>query len=73
MSSIQSSCNELTTVLGNKYKCEVVSGTKIRLSGFPELAIGTLIKINVRATASALTTGQICATAWEDTPAVPTP
>jgi len=40
---MENSCNELTTLLGNSYNCKVVSPTKIRVSGFSNLAVGAII------------------------------
>lgn len=72
MAALDTDCKEVTAVLGATYTCKTVSATKLRITSIVDLAAGTNIQIDLRATASALTTGQICATAWEDSPAIPT-
>jgi hypothetical protein len=72
MASLDGDCSEVTSNLGNKYTCTTVSPTVVRISAISELAAGTNIQVNLRATASGVSSGEICATAWEDSPAVPT-
>jgi hypothetical protein len=71
MASVDDQCTEITSNLGNDYTCEEVSPTVLRISSIKELAIGANIQINLKATASGVSTGEICATAWEDSPAIP--
>lgn len=71
MASIDPLCQEATSVLGNDFKCLAVSPTKVRISGYPTLPAGTNFKINLRALASAATTGRVCATAFDDNPTIP--
>lgn len=72
MASVDPYCTEITSALGNDYTCVTVSPTILRISAIKELPIGTNIQINMVATAAGVSTGEICATAWEDAPAVPT-
>ena len=73
MASVDSPCNEASSIIGKDFKCEAVSATKLRISGFSRnLAVGETISINFRALTSASTAGQVCATAFNDYPAVPT-
>ena len=72
MAALDTDCKEVTAALGSTYTCKTVSATKLRITSIANLAAGTNIQINLRATANILTTGMICATAWEDSPAIPT-
>jgi hypothetical protein len=74
MASIDPTCNELTTIVGANFKCEVVSGTTLRISGFSrDVQVAEKITLNFRVTTSAAApAGQVCATAFNDYPAVPT-
>ena len=73
MASVDNTCNEATTLIGASFKCQAVSATTLRISGFSrDIQVGELIRINFRGTTSSLTTGQVCAKAFNDNPAVPT-
>lgn len=72
MAGLDTDCKEVTAVLGSTFTCKTVSATKLRITSIVDLAVGTNIQIDLRATATAATTGQICATAWEDSPVIPT-
>eukprot|EP01019_Chilodonella_uncinata_P004412 GABU01005303.1.p1 GENE.GABU01005303.1~~GABU01005303.1.p1 ORF type:complete len:486 (+),score=94.91 GABU01005303.1:865-2322(+) len=73
MASVDSPCNEASSIIGKNFKCEAVSTTRLRISGFSRnVAVGETISINFRALTSASTSGTVCATAFNDYPAVPT-
>jgi hypothetical protein len=74
MASMDNTCNEMTTIIGTSFKCEAVSATRLRISGFSrDVQVGEVIRINFRATSSGpAPAGQVCATAFNDNPAVPT-
>lgn len=73
MASVDSPCNEASSIIGKNFKCETVSATKLRISGLSrDLLVGETISINFRATTSSSTSGQVCAAAFNDYPAVPT-
>ena len=73
MAGVDANCNEQTTLIGPLMKCEQVTATSLRISGFQrDIQVGEIITINFRATSSSATTGQVCARAFNDYPAVPT-
>lgn len=73
MASVDANCNEQTTLIGPNMKCEQVTATSVRISGFQrDILVGEVITINFRATSSGATTGQVCSRAFNDYPAPPT-
>lgn len=73
MVGLDPTCSESTSAIGNGFSCTAVSATELRISGLAaNLPVGTVIGIQFRLTTSSLTTGQVCARAFNDNPTIPT-
>jgi hypothetical protein len=73
IASLDPICSEASAVIGKGFVCQQVSPTMLRVSGLAnDLPVGTVISITLKGTASALTTGTLCSTAFNDNPTIPT-